>query len=127
MGLTLSVLRCPDAVPPETRQVPGGEFSIGRGTDNTWTLADPDRTLSRRHCVLAFRSGGWQLADVSANGTFLNRETEALGEAGPRDLRDGDRLRLGAYEIEVRISEEAAWQGSVFVKIFLSKAPDSWE
>ncbi len=111
MGLTLSVLRCPDAVPPETRQVPGGEFSIGRGTDNSWTLPDPDRTLSRRHCVLAFRSGGWQLADVSANGTFLNREAEPLGEAGPRDLRDGDRLRLGAYEIEIRISEEAAWQG----------------
>ena len=111
MALTLSVLRCPDAVPPETRQVPGGEFSIGRGADNTWTLPDPDRTLSRRHCVLAFRSGGWQLADVSANGTFLNREAEPLGDAGPRDLRDGDRLRLGAYEIEVRISEEAAWQG----------------
>ena len=113
MGLTLSVLRCPDAVPPETRQVPGGEFSIGRGTDNSWTLPDPDRTLSRRHCVLAFRSGGWQLADVSANGTYLNREAEPLGEAsGPRDLRDGDRLRLGAYEIEVRIAEEAAWSGA---------------
>ncbi|MFN0115504.1 MAG: type VI secretion system-associated FHA domain protein TagH [Paracoccaceae bacterium] len=111
MGLTLSVLRCPDAVPPETRQVSGGEFSIGRGTDNSWTLPDPDRTLSRRHCVLAFRSGGWQLADVSANGTYLNREAEPLGEAGPRDLRDGDRLRLGAYEIEIRISQEAAWQG----------------
>ena len=111
MGLTLSVLRCPDAVQPETRQVSGGEFSIGRGSDNSWTLPDPDRTLSRRHCVLAFRSGGWQLADVSANGTYLNREAEPLGGAGPRDLRDGDRLRLGAYEIEIRISEEAAWQG----------------
>ncbi|MCC6716962.1 MAG: type VI secretion system-associated FHA domain protein TagH [Acetobacteraceae bacterium] len=111
MGLTLSVLRCPDAVPPETRHVPGGEFSIGRGTDNDWTLADPDRTLSRRHCVLAFRSGGWQLADVSANGTFLNREATPVGDGGPRDLRDGDRLRLGAYEIEIRISAEAAWQG----------------
>jgi len=111
MGLTLSVLRCPDAVPPETRQVPGGDFSIGRGGDNNWTLPDPDRTLSRRHCVIAFLSGGWQLADVSANGTYLNREADPVGQGGPRDLRDGDRLRLGAYEIEVRISEEA-WQGS---------------
>lgn len=111
MGLTLSVLRCPDAVPPETRQVPGGDFSIGRGGDNNWTLADPDRTLSRKHCVIAFRSGGWQLADVSANGTFLNREADPVGQGGPRDLRDGDRLRLGAYEIEVRISAEA-WQGA---------------
>lgn len=111
MGLTLSVLRCPDAVPPETRQVAGGDFSIGRGGDNNWTLPDPDRTLSRKHCVVAFRSGLWQLADVSANGTFLNREADPVGQGSTRDLRDGDRLRLGAYEIEVRISEEA-WQGS---------------
>jgi len=111
MGLTLSVLRCPDAVPPETRQVPGGEFSIGRGADNDWILADPDRTLSRRHCVLAFRSGRWQLADLSSNGTFLNRDADPVGPQAPRDLRDGDRLRLGAYEIEVRIAEAAAWQG----------------
>ncbi len=111
MGLILSVLRCPDAVPPETRQVAGGDFSIGRGGDNNWTLPDPDRTLSRKHCVVAFRSGGWQLADVSANGTFLNREADPVGQGGTRDLRDGDRLRLGAYEIEVRISEEA-WQGA---------------
>lgn len=112
MALILSVLRCPDAVPPETRTVTGGEFSIGRGPDNQWTLADPDKYLSKRHCVLAFRSGGWQLADVSTNGTFLNRDSEPVG-ASPRDLRDGDRLRLGNYEIEVRISQdEAGWGGA---------------
>lgn len=112
MALTLSVLRCPDAVPPETRTVTGGEFSIGRGPDNQWTLADPDKFLSKRHCVLAFRSGGWQLADVSTNGTFLNRDSDPVG-ATPRDLRDGDRLRLGNYEIEIRIAEDAgAWRGA---------------
>ncbi|MGH7159252.1 MAG: FHA domain-containing protein, partial [Acetobacteraceae bacterium] len=74
MALTLSVLRCPDQVAPETREVGGGEFNIGRGSDNDWVLADPDRHLSKRHCVVAFRSGTWQLADVSTNGTFLNRE-----------------------------------------------------
>lgn len=106
MTLTLSVLRCPDAVTPETRRVKGGEFSIGRGPDNDWTLADPDRVLSKRHCVLAFRSGGWQLADMSTNGAFLNRDAEPVGQGEPRDLRDGDRLRLGNYEIEVRIEED---------------------
>ncbi len=109
MALTLSVLRCPDAVPPETRQVTGGEFTIGRGADCDWTLPDPDRTLSRRHCVFAYRSGGWQLADLSANGTFLNRDADPVGPDGPRDLRDGDRLRLGAYEIEVRVAQDTAW------------------
>ncbi len=107
MALTLSVLRCPDLVAPETREVGGGEFNIGRGSDNDWVLADPDRHLSKRHCVVAFRSGTWQLADVSTNGTFLNREAEPVGTAQPRTLRDGDRLRLGPYEIEIRIAEEA--------------------
>lgn len=111
MTLVLSVLRCPDAVPPETREVKGGEFNIGRGPENDWVLPDPDRHLSKRHCVLAFRSGGWQLADVSTNGTFVNREAEPVGPGRPRALRDGDRLHLGAYEIEVRIVEAMAPAG----------------
>ncbi|MEI9984132.1 MAG: hypothetical protein WDN69_13535 [Aliidongia sp.] len=41
MTLTLSVLRCPDGVPPETRQVEGGEFAIGRGLESDWVLPDP--------------------------------------------------------------------------------------
>ena len=108
MSVVLTMLRCPDSVPPETREVQGGEFSIGRGPENNWVLADPDRHLSKRHCVLAFRGGGWQLADVSTNGTYLNRETEPVGQGRPRDLRDGDRLHLGVYEIEVRIAETIA-------------------
>ena len=108
MRMTLSVLRCPDAVPPETRTAQGGEFSIGRGPDNSWVLPDPDRYLSKRHCVLAFRGGGWQLADTSTNGTFLNREDIAVGVGVIRDLRDGDRIHLGTYEIEVRLEESDA-------------------
>jgi len=103
MTLTLTILRCPDAVPPQTRTLTGGEFAIGRGAENDWVLPDPERSLSRRHCALAYRSGGWQVADLSANGTFLNREPVGHGQS--RDLRDGDRLRLGEYELEVRIVE----------------------
>ncbi len=103
MTLTLTMLRCPDQVAPEMREVKGGEYSIGRGAENDWILADPERFLSKQHCVLAFRSGGWQIADVSTNGTFLNRDSDPIGRA-TRDLNDGDRLRLGPYEIEVRVS-----------------------
>jgi type VI secretion system protein ImpI/type VI secretion system protein len=105
MTLTLNMLRCPDAVPPQTRSVTGGEFAIGRGAENDWVLPDPQRVLSKRHCLLAYRSGAWQIADVSTNGTFLNSERAPIGHGQPRDLRDGDRLRLGSYEIEVRIVE----------------------
>ena len=94
MDLQFTVLRCPDAVPPETRSVPGGEFSVGRGPGVEWVLPDPERVLSKRHFVVAYRGGTWQIADTSTNGTFLNRENEPIGQGSIRPLRDGDRLRL---------------------------------
>ncbi len=106
MALTLTTLRCPEAAAPETRRAGGGEYSIGRGPDNDWVLPDPERHLSKRHCVLAYRAGEWQVADLSANGTFVNRESEAIGAGAPRRLRSGDRLRLGAYEIEVTVTDD---------------------
>jgi type VI secretion system FHA domain protein len=109
MTLTLSVLRCPDAVPPETKRVSGGEFRIGRGPDNDWIMPDPDRMLSKKHCVIAFRNGGWAIADTSTNGTFLNRDAEPIGNGQIRGLQDGDRIRFGAYEIEVRVEQESSF------------------
>lgn len=108
MTLTLNMLRCPDTVPPQTRTLAGGEFSIGRGPENDWVLPDPERVLSKCHCVLAYRSGCWQIADLSTNGTFLNRDDEPIGRGQAHDLRDGDRVRVGAYEIELRIVEASA-------------------
>jgi type VI secretion system protein ImpI/type VI secretion system protein len=108
MQLTMTVLRCPDSVPPETRNVAGGEFSVGRGPGVDWVLPDPERLLSKRHFAVAFRAGGWQLADTSTNGTFLNREADPIGAGDVRALRDGDRLRLGPYEIEIQLLEGAA-------------------
>ncbi len=84
----------------------GGEFSIGRGSDNNWVLADPDKQVSKRHCVIAFRNGAWRVAGTSTNGTFVNRDEEPLESRSPQSLQDGDRLRLGAYEIEVRLVED---------------------
>ena len=101
--LTLTILRCPDAVPPETRTASGGEYTIGRGPDNDWVLPDPDRHLSKSHCVLRSRTGGWHLFDLSANGTFLNGESAPIGVGASRPVTTGDRLMFGSYEIEVAV------------------------
>jgi type VI secretion system protein ImpI len=111
MDLVLSVVRCPDAAVPATRRVTGGEISIGRGEDNDWVLADPNRHLSKHHCTIAFRSGRWMVTDHSTNGTFLDRSAEPLGRGATAPLRDGSRLTLGEYELEVRIEERAAAPG----------------
>ena len=100
---------------PETRNVTGGEFSVGRGPGVDWVLPDPERLLSKRHFAVAFRGGSWQLADTSTNGTFLNRENDPIGAGDLRRLRDGDRVRVGAYEIEMRlVDEEIARAGPRF-------------
>jgi len=108
MELSMTVLRCPDQVAPETRVVSGGEFHVGRGPDVDWVLPDPDRLLSKRHFAVAFRGGTWQVADTSTNGTFLNTDADAIGRGAARSLQDGDRLRLGAYEIEIRLIDQPA-------------------
>lgn len=122
MPLVLSVLRCPDQSVPEQRRVAGGEYVLGRGRECDWVLRDPERVLSKRHCAVEFLSGAWQVRDLSTNGTFVNSGGvnsggDAVGRDQVRMLRDGDRLRLGAYEIECRVEEEASygsgrWQSS---------------
>jgi len=95
-------------VPPETRQVGGGEFTIGRGTECDWVLPDPERVLSKRHCMVAFDGAAWRVTDTSTNGTFLNSTSDRLEADAPRVLRDGDRLVFGPYEIEAAFDRAAS-------------------
>jgi type VI secretion system FHA domain protein len=110
MTLTLTMRHCPIGVTPETRRLTGGTVSIGRSPSADWVLPDPDRVLSKRHCVVGFEDGAWQVTDTSANGTFVNRESDRLEFDEPRPLRDGDRLLLGSYEIEATIGEASSGQ-----------------
>ncbi|RVT98817.1 type VI secretion system-associated FHA domain protein TagH [Rhodovarius crocodyli] len=107
MVLVLSVVRCPDHALPEQRQLRGGECVLGRGSQADWQFDDRDSMLSRKHCVIEFAAGGWQLRDTSSNGTFVNGAAEPVGQGAPRPLFDGDRIRLGAWEIECRVTEDS--------------------
>ena len=108
MTLKLVMIRCPDNVAPERREVRGGEFSIGRGKDNQWVVADPERHLSKKHCQFVYGVGEWEVHDFSTNGTFLNQAGDPIGKGASQKLRNGDRVKFGLYEIEVIIDEEEA-------------------
>lgn len=108
MTLKLVMIRCPDNVAPQRREVHGGEFSIGRSPGNEWVIADPERHLSKSHCRLVYGDGEWRLQDLSTNGTFLNQSSEPVGRGAAQKLRNGDRIRFGPYELEVTIDEEDA-------------------
>lgn len=83
--------------------VTGGR--IGRAADNDWVLPDPDRYISSHHAKVSFRSGAWVLEDTSTNGIFINGADTPASMEGPYSLQDGDRLRLGEYDILVSIDD----------------------
>jgi predicted component of type VI protein secretion system len=77
---------------------------IGRLEGNDWVLRDKDRYVSGRHAEIEHRGGTWWLHDVSTNGTFINDSGEPLGLQRVHQLENGDRIRIGEYDIEVEIS-----------------------
>lgn len=106
--LSLSLIAAPDTARLETREVEGYEFTLGRGHDVDWSLLDPDRNiLSRRHCMIVQEDGDWWVEDLSGNGTFLNHVSTPIGHGARQRLRDGDRVRMGPYEFQVRLTSAA--------------------
>ncbi|MBT8108967.1 MAG: type VI secretion system-associated FHA domain protein TagH [Gammaproteobacteria bacterium] len=79
--------------------------TIGRSLQNDWILPDPDRYISGRHATIDYKGGMYYLADTSSNGIYMNDENEPIGRGNPRRLFDGDRMRMGDFEFEIRIDK----------------------
>ena len=79
--------------------------SLGRATDNEWILPDPERYLSGKHARIDFRAGNYVLVDTSSNGTYVNGAQVPLGKYHDYQLKDGDYVRLGEYELLVSIDK----------------------
>ena len=79
--------------------------TIGRSLQNDWILPDPDKFISGKHATIDCKSGSFYLADISTNGVYVNGDDEPLGKGNPRRLFDGDRLRMGDFEILVHLDE----------------------
>lgn len=78
--------------------------TIGRAADNDWVLPDEKRFISSRHALIDFQAGAYYLVDTSRNGVYVNGADTAVGRGHPQRLFDGDRLRLGEYEILVEVT-----------------------
>ena len=108
MTLRLSIEnvdRLPDGGPLRI-EVKGRGLDLGRDAHLDWTLPDPSRSISSKHCEIRFRDGGYWLHDVSTNGTFVNGAQYRLD--APYLLRDGDRLSIGPYIIAVSVEGQQA-------------------
>jgi hypothetical protein len=111
----------PDAVPPRALRgfliaygtnasgdfwpLTGGRLLVGRlGSAERVDIALQDPTISSRHATMLVdaESGTVAVEDAgSTNGTFVN--DEHVGFNGRRELRDGDRVRFGAYTTIVKV------------------------
>ena len=92
------------------RTLSAGTLSIGRGERNDWVLPDPDRHLSKTHCVISLEAGRWILTDLSTNGLHINGAREPTQRDSRIVLTDGDEFRLGDYTITAEETSDAAAQ-----------------
>jgi type VI secretion system protein ImpI len=109
MALTLTIeneTSLPDGGPLSVTVSGKRGLDLGRDQHLDWTLPDPSRFLSGKHCEIRYRDGGYWLYDVSTNGTFLNGAEGRL--KGPYRLRNGDRLGIGHYIVAVTLDGEDA-------------------
>ena len=80
-------------------------IDIGRDQHLDWTLPDPNRFISGKHCEIRWQDGFFWLHDVSTNGTFLYGADGRL--KAPHKLRDGDRFLVGHYIIVANVSGQS--------------------
>jgi len=97
--LTMTPLRSAGA--PETRTLSDGTISIGRAAVADWVLADPERLLSKTHCMIGVEGSRYVLTDLSTNGVFINGAREPTARDSRVFLTDGDSVRLGDYTLTV--------------------------
>jgi type VI secretion system protein ImpI len=90
LRLTIENLdRLPDGGPVRV-QVEGRGLDIGRDQHLDWTLPDPSRFISGKHCEVRAGDSEYLLYDVSTNGTFVNGSENRM--QSPYRLHSGDRL-----------------------------------
>lgn len=80
-----------------------GMMAIGRNSDNDWVLPDPQRLISGKHCVIQYKDGRYYLTDNSTNGVELVKAGIRLRKGNSEPLQDGEVIRIGDYDIQVRI------------------------
>jgi type VI secretion system protein ImpI len=77
--------------------------SIGRSEDCDWVLSASG--VSRVHAMIRYLNGMYFIEDRSTNGMLLNDKPLIKGD--PSALKDGDRLLIDTFEVEVHLQSAA--------------------
>ncbi len=101
MALTLTLSSARGAADQAARSLQRGTLSIGRSGGNDWVLPDPERLLSKTHCMITAADGRYLLTDLSTNGVYMNGSPNRVPRNGQVELTDGDEIRIGDYVLMV--------------------------
>ena len=96
-----NVPNLPDGGPISFTVTGKRSVDIGRDQHLDWTLPDPTRFISGKHCEVHYKNDAFWLHDVSTNGTFLNGSDQRM--RSPHELKNGDRLVIGQYIVGVSL------------------------
>jgi predicted component of type VI protein secretion system len=109
MTVSIQLIRIPEGESLVHREYYASDlpFVIGREFDCDLVLPDQDRKISRQHAELRLNDAGRIVVlDRSTNGTNVNGKDLWKGDESP--LADGDRVKIGEYELLFGISKAAA-------------------
>lgn len=79
--------------------------TIGRADNNQLVLPDPERTISRVHARVVFRTTGYMVVDNGSNPISVNGSVLGAGREHP--LAPGDQLQIGGYLLGVTVGTAA--------------------
>jgi FHA domain-containing protein len=79
--------------------------NIGRAENNQLVLPDPERTISRVHAQVVFRSGRYAIVDRGSNPITVNGRQLGNGQESP--LQAGDEVQIGGYSMHVEMGAGA--------------------
>ena len=90
--------------------------TIGRADNNQLVLPDPERTISRVHARVVFRTSGYTVVDNGSNPISLNGTPLGTGREHP--LKAGDQVQIGGYVLQASAAAAAAADDDPFADLF---------
>ncbi|GAB1261908.1 type VI secretion system-associated FHA domain protein TagH [Aurantivibrio plasticivorans] len=83
---------------------------LGREPSCDLFLPCPEKAISRQHAKVFVESDAFYIEDMSANGVFINNQSDPLGQGNTHKVVDGDHIRIGDFSIELSIAENSEVQ-----------------
>ncbi len=102
--IALRLVKRPDGSVPALapRPLDANGLTIGRSPQCGFVLADPLRGVSRKHAWIATQPGGdTALLRCISTTTSLAVNGQPLAPGGEQVVKPGDRLRIGAFELQL--------------------------